>query len=795
MNTRVKSLRERRFAKSSVWEGFADQVFLDVDRGILFTEAYRASEGKPEVVRRALALKNLLENIPIWVKPGELIVGHGVNHPRAIIGTYELSDVAVKECKEDGYVRKEDIPALEKVIDYWQNKNLWTRVQELGTFREEELWSNANAFMGLSLTSRDGYGTSAPDFEFVFKHGLEGIIEMIDANMASLMDEAYVGTDIAEKAKKKYQWMSMKIAAEAAITWSKRFAGMLRNLAAIEEDSKQKEDYLKVADVCERCLEYPVDSFHGAVQAHWFIQLITHHLERFAPGPSVRIDQILNPYYEKDIKAGKLTREEALEMIELLWVKEQEGGYAQSRNARRNWQGSTMLQIYTLGGVDAKGMDACNEITKLCMEATRDCRTTQPSYCLRVHPKVPDEYLRSAFESVKTGMAIPSFENDTVVIPALMNHFGYTLEEARSWALILCKSPGATGPKGTTRRRPNSLNCTSPVSVILNNGVDPYKSGLRFGPETHPEKFKTMEEVYEAYSKQIAIGLQMAWKFRNVAYEVEAEYLQQPFLSCCFKPFIDKGVDCMDHDELPAPWFNALGMICAGDSMVAIDKLVFIDKKYTMAELCDALRKDWEGYEQMRQDFINAPKWGNDDDYADAHIDRVYNIVIDEGLKMKDRWGASPRALPQALTAYRGSGYQTGATPDGRKAGDVLDDGGTSPYHGRDKKGPTAVLKSVSKLDNSRARASLLNQRLQPAMLQGEKGWQMFRAYIKTWHDLMIEHVQINVVDNSVLRAAQTAPEKFPDLVVRVAGYSAYFTQLDKGTQDSIMARTEQVLA
>jgi pyruvate-formate lyase len=251
----------------------------------------------------------------------------------------------------------------------------------------------------------------------------------------------------------------------------------------------------------------------------------------------------------------------------------------------------------------------------------------------------------------------------------------------------------------------------------------------------------------------------------------------------------------MVGDECPVPWFNYLALVDVGDSFAAMKKLIFEDKKYTMKQLCEALRKDWEGCEQMRQDFINAPKWGNDDDYADECTREAYDIVVEEGLKIKDRWGAHPRPLPQALSLFRGVGMVTGATPNGRKTGEVLSDGGVSPYHGMDHKGPTAVLRSCSKVDHTKAKGNLLNQRLQPSILQGEKGWQLFRAWIKTWHDLLIQHVQINVIDNTVLKAAQKEPEKFPDLVVRVAGYSAYFTQLDKTTQDSIIHRTEQVLA
>ncbi len=801
MNERVKSLKKRTIPKSSAWEegneaaGYRDDVWPDLYRARYYTDAYKENDGAPEVIRRARALKGVLEESPVYIKEGELIVGAGVWHPRALINTIELTNAALQETVDDGYVRPEDKEEMLDLIGYWGKRNMWSRIQEIGRLDEATLYSNRSGITGLSLTTRDGYGTCAPDYEFVFKKGYKGIIDRMEGKIeeASQPDQA-IGPQVKENVSKIYQWQAMQIAARAAIDWGKRHAELARFMAAEESDAARKQELLKIAEVCDRCLEYPVDSFQGAVQAHWFIQLLTHQIERFAVGTSVRLDQILYPYYKLSVEEKKeTTREEALEMIECLWIKEVEGGYVNTRLGRRNWQGAFMLQIYTIGGVDANGRDACNEITKLMIEATGDTRSTQPSFCLRMHSQVPDEYLKAAFEGVKTGMAIPSFENDSVVIPSLMEQFGYTLEEARSWALILCKSPGATGPKGTPRRRPCSLNCLGPLSIALNGGVD-VMSGIKMGPESKPEGWKTMEEVYEGYRAQVAAGLKIAWHLRNLGYEIEAEYLQQPFLSCCYEPYIEKGVDCMEYDPLPSPWFNAVGIVDAGDSLSAIKKLIFESKKYTMAELCDALRKNWEGQAEMKQDFLNAPKWGNDDDFADEVIIKTFDIVVEEGLKVKDRWGASPRPLPQALTGFRGSGFVTGATPNGRKAGEVLSDGGTSPYHGCDRKGPTAVLRSVSKLDHTKLRASLLNQRLQPAMLQGEKGWQMFRAYIKTWHDLMIEHVQINVVDNAVLKSAQKAPEKYPDLVVRVAGYSAYFTQLDKGTQDSIIARTEQVL-
>ncbi|MBC7338252.1 MAG: glycyl radical protein [Firmicutes bacterium] len=793
MNDRVRDLKQRVIPKSSVGMKYAENVFLDVDRGRLWTESYRQTDGEPEVIRRAKALKNLLEKLSIWIKEGELIVGAGTNHPRAILGTFELSDTAIEHVVEDGFVREEDKADLKEIMAYWKPRNMWSRVRELGNLDEAHLYNAGNAVMAGALTARDGFGSSQPDYEFVFRNGLNALIKRMEQKIEEARKGGYTD-DVFDLARKVTQWKAMIIAAQAAIDWSRRYAALARFLASEEEDPVRKAELERVADVCDRCLAEPVQTFHEAVQAVWFIQVLTHQLERFALGTSVRIDQILYPYYQADIDAGRITRDQALEMLECLWLKLLETGYAQTREARRRLQGSGMLQIYTLGGVKKDGSDACNEVTKLCLEATRDTRSVQPSFGFRVHSKTPDEYLRAAFEVVKTGMAIPSFENDEVAITSLMSNFGCTLEQARDWALILCKSPGPVGPYGTPRRRPWSSNAAGILTVVLNDGVEPV-SGIRMGPPTNPHTWKSIDDVYEAFRKQYAIALQMGQRMRNLAAAVERQYLQQPFLSCCLEPFLEKGVDVMEHDELPVPWFNVNGLIDAADSMAAMDKLIFREKKHTIEQLLDALKNNWEGYEEMRQDFMRAPSFGNDDDFADAHARRCLDIIVEEGLKVKDAWGASPRPLPQSVTEFRGLGAITGPTPNGRKKGEVLADGGTSPRYGRDKKGPTAVLKSCSKLDAVKCRAILLNQRLSPASLQGEKGWQLFRAYIKTWHDLLVQHVQINVVDTETLKAAQREPEKFPDLVVRVAGYSAYFTQLDKETQDSIIARTEHSLA
>lgn len=815
MTERTRSLKRRIVSKGFRGDRYADdRVYMEVDRARYWTEAYRQTDGLPEPIRRAKALANLLENMTIYIQEDELIVGNATRDPYSIPPTIELSDDAVRETVEDGYVREEDLEEIKEYMEYWKDKNMWARVREYGALTEDEIWIARTNFTAAAGTARDGLGSNQPDYDFVLSNGWGKILNRIEQKLKEAGKEMHVGSKTKELVEKVIEWKAMKIAVEAYMNWKRRYAKLAREIAKLTDDPLRKRELEQIAENCEHLATEPPATFWQAVQETWFIQLITHYLERYAQGTSVRIDQFLYPFYKRDKEAGRLTDEQAQEFIECLWVKLLSEGRTSTRVFREALQGIPQLMIYTIGGVKADGSPAENELTKIIMRATRELRTTLPSYGLRVHSKTPDDVLLEALENIKAGLAIPSFENDEVQIESLMHNFGATLEQARSWALILCKSPGPTGPWGTPRRRPFNSSAIGCLYLALNRGIyypakgimasekkprwlaDVPPEGIRLGPDTgDPREWKSMEDLYEAYRKQYHHCLKVGWKMRNVCYVIEGMYFQQPFLSACYEPCIEKGVDCMVNDELPVPWFNISGLVDTGDSFAAIKYWIFDKKKYTMEQLLEALRNNWEGYEEMRRDFINAPKWGNDDDYADMETKKAVEIASEEGRKFSDIWGGHPVPLPQAVSTFRQIGHITPATPNGRKDGEPLSDGGNSPFYGCDKKGPTAVLRSCAKLDYARTmRGCLLNQRFSPVVLEGEKGRKNWLAYMKTWHDLRVQHVQINVVDSDTLRAAQREPEKYTDLVVRVAGYSAYFVELDKETQDSIIARTEQIL-
>jgi formate C-acetyltransferase/benzylsuccinate synthase len=417
-----------------------------------------------------------------------------------------------------------------------------------------------------------------------------------------------------------------------------------------------------------------------------------------------------------------------------------------------------------------------------------------PSYVFRWHPKARVETLRQVYETIKQGLGYPSIQHDGVCIDTLMEHFDASLEEARSWANVVCMSPGVTkGPKGGQglRYTPDFV-AVIPFVFTLTNGYHPVFN-LDFGVKTgDPAKFQTFEELWEAWKTQMRYFADMACRVRNIVRVGEIEHFQTPFTSCCFQRCVRDGKDTIDVGEVSNPWVTILCWMDGPESLATVKKLVFDDKKYTMEQLITALQANWEGYEDMRMDFARAPKWGNDDDSVDEIVVAAFKEMADTFGRNIELNGWPFMALPEQVASYLATANLVAALPNGRRLGDPLYDGGNSPGPGLDKKGPTAVLRSCSKVDWRQIKQCLLNQRLSNTQMAGEKGFQLWLNYMKTWYDLDVPHVQFNCVDTETLRAAQDEPEKYQELIVRVAGYSAHFVDLQRFAQDAIVARTLQ---
>lgn len=507
----------------------------------------------------------------------------------------------------------------------------------------------------------------------------------------------------------------------------------------------------------------------------------------------MRFDQVFYPFYKGDIEAGRLTREQALEFIECAWIKMDELGGLRPPGLLEGGAGNNQNQALIIGGVTSEGDDATNELTHLAMEATLRARTLQPLISLRYHDKVPSDVLYKAMDLLRTGHGMPSFFNDKTIIPHIMSRHGVSLEDARNYGIVACVAWGIPG---------KNMMATSPqigyqsagkfLELALNRGVDP-NDGRQLGyPTPDPSRFKCIEDVMDGYLKQVGFFAEKICKVDKIANTLNSQYIQRPFLSTLFDDCIERGEDCTSWAFYHYPTTVPVGLINVADSMAAIKKFVFDDKSISMEDLVKACRDNFEGKEELRKRLIReAPKYGNDDDYVDLFAREVHVRHNREFMRQTNYLGYPYYLNGSVVTEHFTQGLGTGALPDGRLAGMPFADGTISPMVGRDTKGPTAVLQSVSKVDPMGSFAQLLNQRFMPQYLEGDNK-QLFAAYLKTWSDLGIWHIQFNVVDSEVLRDAQKHPERYQDLVVRVAGFSAYFLDLSTTVQDEIIARTEQ---
>ncbi|HEY3314231.1 MAG TPA: pyruvate formate lyase family protein [Bacillota bacterium] len=796
ISSRTRRLKDSLISKSFMGDKFKEPVFIDPEKARLYTESWKTTEGLPTVLRRAKAFEHILDHCAVVILENELIVGYPGSGTAALLYSPERPRRIVEELIDHGYVRDEDKAEVLELADYWAGKTprdmmaRYFSTEEMAILNSRRLiWA-----LGADYTQR-----AMPDHDYVFAHGLEGIINKLQMAMDQVQVEMVAVENLVrlpELAQKRDFYEAAIISCRAAIRWARRHAQLARYLAGREADPVRQLELEGIAEVCDHVPARPPKTFQEAVQAHYFIWLLTHFYDHECHGTSERIDQILWPAYRSSvIENREINREQAQELLECLWIKITSCGRLLPSDTRQSHQGTNMVNAYTIGGQLADGTDACNELTEVILDATSSIRVNQPSLAFRYHSHASEAAVLKALQVIQTGMGMPSFKNDDVAIPSLMD-MGYTLKEARDWALIGCMSPGVVGRWGRVRRNAWHITVTKSLEAALNDGRD-MLNGLRLGPETgDPSTFASYEDLLKAFREQVRYALRLGMRMHNISLWLQAEYFPRPFLSALFERSIEHGRDLMGTGDKSVPWINILGgAVDTADALAALKKLVFEEKVIDLPSLVEILRNDWEGHEDLRQRFLNAPKFGNDDDYVDTVAARdLYGLVIEEMSQLRDTWGVTPKCLPQAVSGVWSMGKVTAALPNGRHKGDPLADGGISPNIGSDHNGPTAVLASVAKIDHLAHKAILLNQRFTPSAFAGDKGKRNFLAYMKTWHDYQIDHVQFNMVDSATLRKAQLEPEKHRDIMVRVAGYSAYFVELDQGVQDHIIARTGQEL-
>ena len=785
MNERIERLRNRYVSSERQ---------VDIDRAVIITEAYQEHQDKPPVLRKALALKALFNRLPVVLREDELIVG---NHTRFHRGAPLFPEYASKWILDDMElfptrkgdqfgITEEQKETLRQIMPFWQGRSLRDRVlASLPDFLTEML---DHGVFGNENFTMSGPGHLVPNHPRILKTGLVSVIEDCRTKMDALdtADPFYMD--------KANLYRACAVTVQALIDWAERYAAEADRQTEWTDNPIRKAELEAVAAICRKVPAHPAETFPEALQAVYFIQIA---IQIEANGMSIslgRPDQFLLPYYRADLESGRLTEEAALEWIEAFYLKLSETDKIYSNRATRFLQGPGHGQVFTLGGVDKDGNDATNELSRLFLLADRDIRLVQPDFAVRVHPGTPEDFLTEASINIRAGLTKPKMLNDPVIIESMVD-YGCSLEDARDWGCLGCTETVVNG-KTDSWGNAGQINLAKCLELALNNGRC-MQTGIRMGPETgDPAGFADFDAVLDAFKTQVRYFVKYLVLFDNIIDRCHAEVVPVPLLSTCIDGCLERGIEfnrggAVYNTSSPV----GVGPITAGDSLAAIKTLVFDRKAVSLTDLVDALKADFEGREPLRQMLINrAPKFGNDDDTVDALCNQILRIYCDElRLYTNPRGGPFIGAL-YYLTANIPFGHRTAASADGRKNGEPLNDGGISPVHGRDRKGATAVAKSVGKLEHVKApHGCILNQRIHPTVLDGDDKIGLFNSYMRTFMDLGGWHTQMNVVTTETLRAAQAEPDNYRDLVIRVAGYSAYFTQLEEEVQNDIIDRTEQL--
>ncbi|MBI2859694.1 MAG: hypothetical protein HYX90_11525 [Chloroflexi bacterium] len=773
------------YEKEDISNAFRPGVKLSLERARLYTESYKASEGEATIVRRAKALANILEKMTLYIEKGQRIVGNYAETPSHLTWHPEYSYRWLLKAMDEGYGALLDDAGKEelaKIASYWKGKSVQGSERDYLSADLKAAWSYNGATMFTHQTE-----SGVPDYEMVFKVGLNGLIRKAEEKLAALLkDPSVPAKDFVEQ---KQFLEAVIISLKAAVNWSKRYADLARRQAD-SETGWWKQRLLEIADACDNVPANPPRSLYEAVEAFWQLDLITHLIEAYENGISARMDQVFYPYYKKDLEEGRITREQATELFEYLWIKCEGMGFLFAPVAGGGAsQGSGLQQTLALAGITPEGRDSVNELTYVILDSCDDLAMSEPTTAIRIHEGTSREFLLRVIDSIRKRPGTVSLFNDEVIIPKLLE-WGIPLRDARNYGVEQCMRWTIPGKNIVYRSIDGRIGAPKCLELALNQGLDPV-SGKQLGAKTpDPLTFSAAEDVFQAFLTQVRFFAEKLARIGNVVDALYEEHLPRPFLSAVIDGGIEAGKDCRKWYYFPKRSMGLLGPVNIADALAAIQKLVFEEKRVPMKGLLDALKKNWEGSEDLRLLIINgAPKYGNDDDYVDSWARRVHvsceRIVEDQ----KNYYGSSYRIDGSSVASYYAYSTLTGATPEGRKAFDLYYDGSVSPGLDRDRKGPTAVLKSASKADPWAGYNYLLNQRFFPDLLEGHNK-EAFAAYLKTWHDLGIHHIQFNIVDTNMLLDAQKHPEKYQHLVVRVAGYSAYFVDLSRGLQNQIIRRT-----
>lgn len=778
----------------------------------LANESLEKTGGEPMLLRRSKLHANILDNITIFIEPEDLLCGSGASKPFGLEMQYEYgvwTKDEVESLKSEIYtITPEDEEELYRLNEQFagntansnlvetmgkslgQNDRLWPFMKS-GTILppwKDKTGGSGGGFAMSGYGLGPGFSLVAVDYAKILNEGAKSIIAEAKENLANLR---YESPDIIEK---RDFWEGVVIVFEAWVRFANRYADLAEKMAAEEKDEKRAAELKEMARICRKVPYEPADTFREALQSFWFTFLMC------CPSPTTsagRFDQYMYPFYKKDIEAGIITDDEVLELLEIMRCKCMKINRVSGKANRAKNAGMAKWYNWTIGGVKRDGTDATNELSYLLLEAAKDTHLPHHTVTVRVHKDTPMKLMVKALECVRSGIGMPAFVGDESYI----NFFAkqsptncLPIEDARDWCCTGCVDGNVQAQTRT------QVACffiiPQAMDIALHNGFCRYTKemvGKEVGDVT---KMGSFDEIKEAVFDEIRYLMRMANERINVEMIAERDLFPDVFRSSLMKDGVKIGKDMFNRrfQFENGAVLGAVGAVNAGNGLYAIKKLIFDEKKYTMAQLMEALDADWEGYDEMRADFASQPKYGNNIPEVDAFVADMYKLHADTCLSLPCVYGDTLKPNAISISAHQPGGAVTGATPDGRKGGEILADASLSPAHGTDTHGPIAVFQSAMKVDQDPYQGTLMNMKFHPSALKTEADLEKLGSMIQTYLTHGGKHVQFNVVNKEEMVDAKAHPEDHPELIVRVAGYSAYFTRLTPGIQDEVINRMDHDL-
>ncbi|MDR1537996.1 MAG: glycyl radical protein [Clostridiales bacterium] len=790
-----------------IYDSFKDsKPAVDVQRAIYFTESFKTTHGQPLILRWAKALYRIAESIDVFIDEHQLLVGragcqgkYGLIYPE-LDGCFleSFAKQAQTRLESPFYISNESAEALiEEIAPYWRGKTFYEGL--VASLPEDVLkitFDPADVFTSRYIVNETASMRSALQWVHDYKKGIERGFEAIKQDALEELRELdeFDPKDALEKAP---FLEAVALLSDAIILWADRHSKLAYEKSEAESDPSRRAELRKIGEICARVPRYPARSFHEALQSQWFMQMFSRLEQKTgATISNGRMDQYLYPYFKSDLETGAIDAEGAKELLQCMWLGMAQyiDLYVSPAGVRFN-EGYAHWEAVTIGGVDREGNDAVNELTYLFLEDKREFPLNYPDLAARIHSRSPERYLYEVAETIREGSGFPKLINDEEVVPILLSK-GASFPDAYDYAVSGC----------TEVRMPNRDTYTSPcpyinmgaaVELALNNGrMKKYGDELISLETGEAESFKSWDEFFAAFAAQEKYLLRQAFRQQYAVHQLREKYFASPLGSALHELCIRSHKDLHSAhiaDGIDIGYFDLIGFGSAADSLAAIKKNVFERGIVSMGELKEALSNDFRGYEALRQRLISSPSYGNNDPYADSIAKEIDFIAASYASKYAKSLGFDMDLRYVPVTSHIPLGKVVGALPNGRKSGVFLSDG-ASASHGADANGPTSILLSNSRTKNTayKNRASrLLNIKLNPSSVKGYDGLRKLVSFIKSWRDLKLWHLQFNIINQETLEKARKDPESYRGLLVRVAGYSAYFVDLTPDLQADIIMRTQ----